>query len=56
MHESPGVMEPPFRIWECGMRHSKIVFELCICILNPKSEMSNLWYQVSGVRCQVSGN
>jgi len=29
------------RIWECGLRNSQIVFELCLCIFNPKSEISN---------------
>ena len=32
---------PQLRIWECGLRNSQIVFELRLCIFNPKSEISN---------------
>jgi hypothetical protein len=32
---------PRLRIRECGLRNSQVVFELRLCIVNPKSEISN---------------
>ena len=32
---------PRLRIQECGLRNSQIVFEIRLCIFNPKSEISN---------------
>jgi hypothetical protein len=32
---------PRLRIWECGLRNSQVVFELRLCVFNPKSEISN---------------